>query len=467
MDKPVERGKGTDTKICSGKDPSAIPIGRFRGLLEEYGDYGDYGRFGALGNAPNLLTFQEFQDRGQITREDLFGFIEKHEIWPQVSLPEPIWLRRIPCHLTNLLHDGAKDLGDKIYPLNIPYTFDDGMYLDIVNSYWKNLSCNLESWISIDRNNLWLADFHYASIPNSGYFIGAEQVKNIKTYGYSIVNNITIPIFSRTDDDKYHLIFDRFLSNHGNNDVYRSFVYLLRTPYESQKEMRQFIYDDWEATIITASRLSITNSISESKMIDFIKKCGKFQANTKIYFRDEANKEVTNIIAHLYRIRPGAKYRNEDYELFLQLLDLSCYMDKWIPAFREQSNIRITLENIYISEDQIANITTLTNPENKNINKRSLNVRTIAARSYQARAEKVLVTAARKLLVKIRREGISNKKSLIDRWVSEAANDFSKIESQGKIRDALSGKGQADDLKASVERYLLGLIRKNSKDPFD
>ena len=435
---------------------------RFHGLLEKYDEYG---AFGAYGRSPRLLSVEEFLDMGRITENDLWVLIENHKIWPQVKLPEAIWLRRIPCNLTILLYNEAKNPCDKLYSVNIPNEFDDNTYSEIINSRWSNIPDKPEKWKPIESKDLWVGDFHFAITSLSGLFIGKEQVKNIMTYGDSIINNLTIPMLARVEGIRYKELFDKSFSNFAPSNRYYPYINLLKTPYEESTQPRIPIYDDWETTIITADRLSQTNSIAMSKMEDFIEKCESLQGYEGTSTWTTANKGVWDII-DIFRSKED-RLPNNDYELFMKLLDLSCYMDKWIPALRQQANVRISRENIFFSEDQLEVVHDHNNPAEKKTNKRPLNVRSIVAQKYEANANKILVAAAKEIFVKLRKKCKENNDNYEEVWINKAAEAFENDVFQMDARGALDNQKNTDDLHSSIFRYLTDLVYKNRKEKFD
>lgn len=446
---------------AKGKQDSSTN-GRFHGLLEKYDEYGS---FGAYGRSPRLLRIDEFLDMGHISENDLWALIENHKIWPQVKLPEAIWLRRIPCNLTILLYKEAKYPCDKFYSVNIPNEFDDNTYREIINSRWNNIPHRSKQWEAIDSENLWVSDFHFAITSLTGFFIGKEQINNIMTYGDSIINNLTIPTLARVNDIRYKELFDKTFSYFAHSNWYYPHINLLKTPYEKSTQPRMPIYDDWETTIITADRLSRTNSIAMSKMEDFIDKCDSLQEYEGTSTWAAANKGVWDII-DIFRSKE-ARRPNNNYELFMKLLDLSCYMDKWIPALRQQANVRISRENIFFSEDQLEVVHDHNNPAEKKANKRPINVRSIVAQKYEANANKILVAAAKEIFVKLRKKGKENNDNYEGEWIVKAAEAFENDVFQMDARRALDNQKNTDDLHSSIIRYLTDLVYKNRKEKFE
>ncbi len=457
----------TDRTTSAGGEPSekhGSPrnASYFRGLLEYYGDDVRYGKFGIFGNIPNLITCREVQKRNGIADDALLDLVGQGRLWPQVKLPEPIWLRRIPCHLTNILHKGTKDFCDRKYSVNKLQTFDENLYRDAINSYWAKLALSQTHWTPIEEGDFWVGDLHYATSPLSDLYVGVEQLDNVIRVGQTIINNITIPILSRTDESHHHLLFERFMATIKDAQLDFKWTNLIRIPYDSHDEQRPFIYASWEATLLSAGRLLQTNSISESKIIAFIEKNSEINVDVDTPIWSLANTLVKEKLSYLASFKNGETSDNAR-DTFFELLDLSCYMDKWIPALQQQIDIKISIDNFLFGEDQLDSI--LPNEKNKQqkTHSRALNVRSIVALNYESQANKILIDAARKLLVELKVKGERTQTSLISQWITQAARDLSMIKSQIAARETLGGHGPSDDPQGSLERYLKDLIYKTKK----
>jgi hypothetical protein len=429
---------------------------------------------------PNLLTLSEFQKRSFLTSEQLTAAIQSGCITPQVELSEPLWLRRIPSNLSTLLYRGQKAFCDGVPSIYGDHPLDVDSYAAMINLGWSKRRLQQGRWQRLDIADVWYNDFCYVAFQSRACFVEPQHILDVIRHGYSLVRVLQIPELARHHDMHFYSLMERFLTSHQAQAPNEQSDPLIWSPYDSLSAERPLLYTDWQASLRLSGHIRSATIISVEKMAAI---------HESIYPNDTINLAslvgtVNGFVVHeLERLqhRSAEGMRTDAVtSAFSRLVDLASHLDKWIPAFSDQMDIRIAINNIFITEDQLNNVHfhDLSGTQNKKASsKRQNNLRAIARAKYHNDIAIFLVAAAYAKLTEKSINKPSEKGGSLDAWAGLAADYALKNERLITTRRALGASDNASDKESVIrfaksvvydsDRYVTELSKKSTHEPIE